>query len=333
MIKRYHTSLSDKETEKKTFQIFWMSIWRFWNKCEGRKMSSPERLDVFLYEEDYAPQQTTPTDLISDTKCPTTPRKDCPDFPKLEFDGDVSHPNPFILKKRKRLEKRWGSYVYCFEDSKRNSSLLKKQKSYTTRKKSWFSQNFLEMRKLHFEHVLLTQNKTDGVDYVIKISKLNVQSGTHTENSIFREAMALSVISRLGCSNIVRFHHAWVEKQFLYTQFEYCQCGSLSDYYKNQDIFRKGIVVYFVSNGNCFEKCSLLWLRSFRFKARTYLYFEWWSLQTWRFHSGQTNWFQDIYHINTRFPICSPRGHKTWRSCNAFEWYIFIGYTFLLFDS
>lgn len=105
------------------------------------------------------------------------------------------------------------------------------------RRGSRFEEYFEEINVIgrgHFGTVVRCRNKTDGIEYAIKITDKNTPKNKNSMNEAIQEVYALSATS-VSCEipHIVRYFSGWIENDQLYIQMELCKM-SLLDFFNMQ---------------------------------------------------------------------------------------------------
>jgi|JI9StandDraft_2_1071091.scaffolds.fasta_scaffold452023_1 serine/threonine protein kinase len=87
-----------------------------------------------------------------------------------------------------------------------------------------------------FGTVKRCRNKVDGAVYAVKIMGCN-------DRKNINEVRAMAVLSNKECSNIVRYHHSWIEGRQLYMVMEWCETSLrplLEEHKKSHRYFSEG---------------------------------------------------------------------------------------------
>ena len=93
---------------------------------------------------------------------------------------------------------------------------------------SRYLREFKEVNELgsgKYSVVYKCRHLLDGCLYAVKRSRRRLRGASHTKIAL-REIHALSYIGN-QCSNLIKYYSSWVEEDYLYTQTEWCNGGSL----------------------------------------------------------------------------------------------------------
>jgi hypothetical protein len=123
---------------------------------------------------------------------------------------------------------------------------------------SRFNNDFMYLSSLgsgSFGEVILCKHRLDGCNYAIKRLKKKI-APAHQNNRNSKQKQYLlhevfgwsAVQSNLTCSNIVRYHSAWIEGGTIYIQSEYCKHGSLASKLKSGHQFTEEELIRILSH-------------------------------------------------------------------------------------